>query len=79
MCYYNYIRLIEELYAVMQIPECKPYEQTLRIMLDECVMHYFEEYNVPYERQGEFLSVMLYDCPKALADYKTKKFDYNKG
>ena len=54
MCYYNYIRLIEELYAVMEMPDCKPYEQTLRIMLDECVMHFFEEYNVPYERQGEF-------------------------
>ena len=76
MCYYNYIRLIEELYAIMQISDCKPYEQTLRTMLDECVMHFFEAHNVPYERQGEFLSVMLYDCPKALADYKTKKFDY---
>lgn len=76
MCYYNYIRLIEELYAVMQIPDCKPYEQTLRTMLDECVMHFFEAHNVPYERQGEFLSVMLYNCPRALVDYKTKKFDY---
>lgn len=76
MCYYNYIRLIEELYAIMQIPDCKPYEQTLRTMLDECVMHFFEAHNVPYERQGEFLSVMLYNCPRALVDYKTKKFDY---
>lgn len=76
MCYYNYIRLIEELYTIMQIPDCKPYEQTLRTMLDECVMHFFEAHNVPYERQGEFLSVMLYNCPRALVDYKTKKFDY---
>lgn len=76
--YYNYIRMIEELYAVMGLEEAKPYLGTLRIMLDECVMHFLEAHSVPFEKQGDFLTTMLYNCPKATADYKTKKFDYGK-
>lgn len=73
--FYNYIRLIKELYEIMEEVEPK-YESTIRIMLDECVMHFFQAHSIPFEKQGEFLATMLYDCPKVQADYKTKKFTY---
>ena len=72
--YYNFIRIIKELYEVMDKVDVQ-YHCTLKLMLDESVMHFLEAHKVPFEKQGEFLSVMLYDCPKAIADYKTRKFN----
>lgn len=72
--YYNFIKMIKELYEIMDT--CDPkYHHTLRMMVDECVMHFLEAHSVPFEKQGEFLSVMLYDCPKAVSEYKMKKFN----
>lgn len=71
--YYNFIKMIKDLYEVMDAVEPK-YHSSLKLMLDECVMHFLEAHKVPFERQGEFLSVMLYDCPRVIAEYKTKKF-----
>lgn len=73
--YYNYQRMARDLYCMMSMPENKEYECTLRLMLDETIFHFLEEYNVPFERQEEFLTTMFYDCPKAITDYKTKRFE----
>ncbi len=75
--YYNYIRMIEELYAVMDLKDAQCYSETLRLMIDECVMHFMEAHNVPFERQGEFLASMFYDCPRVVSDYKSKRFTYH--
>lgn len=73
MKFFNYPKMIKDLYALIEKSEVQ-YQNTLRIMLDECVMHFFQVHNVPFEKQAEFLSVMLDDCPKAIMDYKNKRF-----
>lgn len=74
--YYNYPRMIKELYALLTLEDARDSRYTLEIMLDECVMHFLGEHNVTPERQAEFLAIMLYDCPQAVAEYKNKKFDF---
>lgn len=72
--YYNYIRMVKDLYSVMDKVE-EVYHPTLRIMVDECVMHFLQAHSVPFERQSEFLQTMFYDLPQVVNDYKNKKFD----
>lgn len=74
--FYNYPRMIKEIYALMALDAARDSGYTLNIMLDETVMHFLEEHNVSSERQAEFLAIMLYDCPQAVNDYKNKKFDF---
>lgn len=74
--FYNYPRLIKDLYSLLFLEGAEDKEPTIRIMLDECVMHFLEAHNVTPEKQAEFLGVMLYDCPQAVNDYKNKKFDF---
>ena len=72
--YYNYQKIIKDLYAMMRMPENREYGHTIQLMLDETVYHYLEANNVPFERQEEFLAVMFCDCPQVVTDYKNKKF-----
>ena len=74
MIYYNFIQLVEELYEIMEQTE-KKLHPTIRLMLDETVYHFLDMHRIPYEKQGEFLTVMFPNCPKAVQDYKLKKFD----
>ena len=74
--YYNYIRIVKDLYAMLDNPENREFESTIRIMLDETMFHFVEAHAVPFERREEFLTTMFYDCPQAIADYKIKKFEY---
>lgn len=71
--FFNYQKMIKDLYKVEETAH-GDHKHTLRICLDHCVHHFLEEYHVPYERQTEFLTVMFPDCPKAVAEYKLKKF-----
>lgn len=73
MAYYNFIKQIKDLYEIMDATETK-YHPTLRLMIDEVMYHFMDSYKVPFEKQGEFLLVMFPDCPRAQAEYKTKKF-----
>lgn len=73
--YYNFPKMIKDLYELMSEEDITiSQKNTLREMIDECVFHFLEAHQVPYERQGEFLEVMLDGCPKAVSEYKTKKF-----
>lgn len=72
--FYNYIRMIKDLYAIKEQVD-KYFYPTLDIMLDECVMHFLQAHSIPFEKQGEFLTVMLHDMPQVATDYKTRKFD----
>lgn len=71
--YYNFIKQVKDIYEVMDNVDPK-YHGTLRIMLDEVMYHFMDMHKVPFEKQGEFLQVMFPDCPRAMAEYRTKKF-----
>lgn len=73
MRYFNYPKMIKDLYGLLEKSEAQ-FHSTIKIMIDECVMNFLQAHNVPFEKQAEFLTVMLEDCPKAIMDYKNKKF-----
>ncbi len=72
--YFNYSKMIKDLHALRKETDPK-YHQTLKVMIDECVMHFFESYEVPFERQSEFLIIMMEDCPEIYSEYRNKKFN----
>lgn len=74
MYYYNFIKQAKDLYEIMDNVDQK-YHHTLRTMLDEVMYHFMDMHKVPFEKQGEFLQVMFPDCPRALGDYRTKRFN----
>lgn len=71
--YFNFQKQAKDIYAVMDKVD-EEYHQTLRILLDEVIYHFLDLHAVPYEKQGEFLNIMFPDCPRAVNDYRTKKF-----
>lgn len=71
--YYNFTRQAKDLYELLDVSD-KKYEYTIKTMLDEVMYHLLKENNVPFEKQAEFLQVMFYDCPRAINEYKNKRF-----
>ena len=72
--YYNYQKMTNDLYALMDMECNRHYEHTLRIMIDECVYHFLKEHNVPPSEQAIFLGVMFPENDRVVQEYKNKKF-----
>ncbi|MEG0153163.1 MAG: hypothetical protein RR744_08310 [Cellulosilyticaceae bacterium] len=72
--YYNFIKQAKEISEIMNLVDSK-YNCTLRTMLDEIMFHFMEEHKVPFEKQEEFLTVMFYDEPTLVKEYKTRKIN----